>query len=208
MKPWVLLSLLKAGRFRYLKAAIAVGGIALLVLFGLGIWAVIAAIGWVSNQAPPAWAKLTGQIPDIRKSIEGVMPEAAQAVENWIPGVTKAQKDVAGEDVGSVARYKDFVRTRYSTTAESRLAGYEGRGEFRAVADFYRARFSEKGWSNRVIDASVGEERHQYLGKETRVELHVKDLGGGNVSVIIEEWAAPKRSAYLPGGAMGKHRFI
>lgn len=69
------------------------------------------------------------------------------------------------------------MRTRYAAAGE-RSVTYEGRGDFRAVADHYTGRLSEKGWAHRILYADGLEERHAYRSGRARLELSVRDAGG------------------------------
>lgn len=189
MNQWLFLGAQAVRHSRKLKIALIAGAALLVLLIGLGIWAAVAVFGWLGGQAPAAWEALKGQAPAVTQKIEEVAPGVGQAVEQWLPGQTAEQRDVAGEDLGGIARHEGLVRTRYAVEETAKSVTYEGRQPFRAVADHYAARFLEKGWTHRLLYADGKEERHEYLAPAARFELRIQEADGV-VTVTIRETPA------------------
>lgn len=197
MNPLVLLGMDALKNFRGLKTVLIAGAAILLVALGLAIWAGVAAIGWLSNQAPAAKEALIAKVPEVRRQIEGVAPGIVQGVDKLLSGES-AISDVPGEDPGNVPRYEGLMRTRYAVQEASRAALFEGRAAFRPVSDHYQARFKEKGWPHRVLFAAANEERHEYRARNLRYVLHLKQQNG-SVSVEITEFATARHAAGATG---------
>ncbi len=193
MNTLVLLGLGALKSYRGLKTILIAGAVTLLLLLGLAIWAAVAAFGWLSNQIPVATQALKDRVPEVRRQVEAVVPNMTQAVDEWLPGTTPPLRDVPGEDPGQLTRYEGFVRTLYVVQDDSRKAVYEGRADFRSVAEHYHARFKEKGWQHRVLFAAANEERHEYRAQKMRYELYLKQQNG-SVSVEIAEFATAQRA--------------
>lgn len=197
MNQWLFLGAEAVRRSRKLKMTLIAGTALFFLLLGLAVWAAIALFGWLGGKAPSAWEAVRGQVPAVAQQVEEIVPGARQAVEAWLPGKSAARNDVPGEDLADILRYDGFVRTRYAAAEGERSVTYEGRGDFRAVADHYTGRLSEKGWAHRILYADGQEERHEYRSAEVRLELSVRDAGG-SISVTLRE--APLATASHPGG--------
>ncbi|KAF0124510.1 MAG: hypothetical protein FD189_2447 [Elusimicrobia bacterium] len=224
MEPWKLFGVKNPGnrrKFRNILLAGAAAGLLFLILAG---WAALSLFGWLKSNAPPALEALRGQaeagvqkaattapemralaeaeIPALMQKISALAPVAGRTLENWLPSGAVPGVDVAGEEPADIPRYEGFIRVHYAAENGERAATYRGRGDFRAVAAHYTARFAEKGWSHRVLSAEAGKEKHEYLAKTARYELDIS--GGGVVTVIIRR--TPATGVARPPAAKEKNQ--
>lgn len=169
-----------------LLAALALG------LIGLLIWAAIAALSWISTQAPAVTDAGRRVAGEAMTRIEQVAPGLKAEIDRRLPGTGGAApaRDVSGADVGPVPRFAGLVRTYFAREGRSVEARYAGRASFEAVLAHYVKGLTAAGYTQEVLSATPETEQHRFRrGAEfidltlTRrpdgLDLRVKQQDGG-----------------------------
>ncbi len=174
--------------------AIAVG---LLVVFGLLVWAAVAALGWVYGQAQglvgtareaaagPAQAVLEQaeqMVPAVRERLDAHLGDYVPALKG--PGAPA--RDVSGEDLGPLLRYPGLARTAWQRQESGASVEYSGRADYDAVLRHYVDGFARLGFTQMVQSANRDAETHVYRKGNERYTVHLTRLGRDEVSVRIE----------------------
>ncbi len=108
-----------------MKKLVLIGGIGLVIVVILVIWAFIAGVGLVLKKLPhwmSAAEKVAGvaiekakeALPGIQEKAQEkakeVSPEIAERIKGIIPGEEIPEKDVGGEDIAGIPRFPNMVR--------------------------------------------------------------------------------------------------
>lgn len=184
-----------------MKKLILIGGIGLLIVVILVIWAFIAGFGFVSEKLPhwisgaekvggAAIEKAKEALPLIEEKAKEVSPEIAERIKGIIPGEEIPEKDVGGEDMAGIPRVPNMVRVSFNISNEKRAIGYKGKVEFGAVINFYDKEMSALGFKKKVLSASAHEEVLEYKKGRKALEFSIKKanrLGIAMTEMVIRE---------------------
>lgn len=184
-----------------MKKLVLIGGIGLVIVVILVIWAFIAGVGLVSEKLPhwmSAAEKVAGvaiekakeALPGIQEKAKEVSPEIAERIKGIIPGEEIPEKDVGGEDIAGIPRVPNMVRVSFNMSNEKRTIGYKGKVELGTVADFYNKEMSALGFKKKVLSASTHEEVHEYKKAKKALEFSFKKtdrLGIAITEMVIRE---------------------
>jgi len=184
-----------------MKKLILVGGIGLVIVAILVVWALIAGIGFISAKFPQLIAgfeQITGitierakeALPVLQEKAKEVSPEITERIEGIIPGEKIPAKDVGGEDIAGIPRYPNMVRVSFAVQDGKRTIGYKGKSEISPVIDFYNKEMSALGFKKKVLSASPLEEVHEYRKAKKTLEFSFKKadrLGIAITEMVIRE---------------------
>ncbi len=184
-----------------MKKIIFIGGIGLLIVLILAVWAFIAGIGFVSEEFPQLIAgieKVTGiaidktkeALPGIKEKAKEVSPDITERIKGLIPGEDIPEKDVGGEDIAGIPRHPDMVRVSFDMKDGKRTIGYKGRVEFVAVVDFYNKEMSALKFKKKTLSAAPAEEVHEYRKAKRAMEFSFRKtdvLGLVTTEMVIRE---------------------
>lgn len=184
-----------------MKKVILIGGIGLVIVAILAIWALIAGIGFVSEKFPQLIAgieRITGitierakeALPGITEKAKEVSPEITERIKGIIPDSEIPEKDVGGEDIAGIPRYPDMVRVSYDSKDGKKTVGYKGKVEYTSVIDFYSKEMSALKFKKKVLSASPTEETHEYRKGKRALEINFKKadrLGTSITKMVIRE---------------------
>jgi hypothetical protein len=168
-----------------MKKLILIGGIGLLIVVILVIWAFIAGLGLVAERLPHwvsgiekaagvAIERVKEAFPWIEEKAEKVSPEITERIKDIIPGEEIPEKDVGGEDIAGIPRAPNMVRVSFDRSNGKRTIGYKGKAEFGTVIDFYNKEMSALGFKKKVLSASAQEEVHEYKKAEKTLKFSFK----------------------------------
>ena len=171
-------------------------GVALLLLFGLFVWAVVALIGWLFGQAQ-GWVGTAREV--VAEPARGVLEQVEQAVPGArekldahlgslmpAPKTVATARDVSGTDLGPVSRYQGLARTYWHREGRNLTVEYEGKADYMAVLDHYAQGFAARGYARTVQSASRDAETHEYTKGDERFRVKVAQKPRVGVSVHIE----------------------
>lgn len=173
---------------------IALGG-GLLLVFGLLIWAGVAALSWLWGQTP-ALAEAGKRAADVALAqVEQAAPGLKEQAAVWLPDVSKDAaavnelpvRDVSGPDIGPVARYPGLARDYYSREGRSVEVHYAGRADFQAVLEHYTRGFTAAGYRQEVLNATRAAEQHRYAKGDDLIELKLLAKPHDSVQVILKD---------------------
>lgn len=168
-------------------------GVALLLLFGLLIWAAVTLMGWLFGQvqgwtaaapeaARSALEQVEAVVPGARAKLEAHLGEAVPALKSQTP----PRRDVSGSDLGPVARYPGLSRTYWHREGEQVTVEYEGVADYTAVRDHYLRGFAAQGFAQALQSATPTAETHAYTQGRERILLKVTKKPKGGVSVRLD----------------------
>jgi hypothetical protein len=185
-----------------MKKLILIGGIGLVIVVILAVWALIAGVGLVSEKLPH-WISATEKVagvaidkaketlpPGIQEKVKEVSPEITERIKDIIPGEKIPEKDVGGEDITGIPRVPNMVRVSFNISNEKRTIGYKGKVELGTVIDFYNKEMSAIGFKKKVLSASTDEEVHEYKKAKKALEFSFKKtdrLGIAMTEMVIRE---------------------
>lgn len=163
-------------------------GVGLLVLSGLLIWAAVALIGGLWEQA----RNLAGTAPEAVRGVIGqveqVVPGAREKLGEFLPALKPGEppRDVSGTDLGPVARYPGLPRSHWHRDGRELTVRYEGQADYASVLDHYVKGFAAQGYAQSVLAATPESERHEYLKGVDRVQFALvqKPKGGLKISIV------------------------
>lgn len=184
-----------------MKKLALIGGIGIVIVVILVVWALIAGLGLVSEKLPhwmSAAEKFAGvaiekakeTFPWIQEKAKEVSPEIAERIKGIIPGEETPQKDVGGEDIAGIPRLPNMVRVSFDMSNEKRTIGYKGKAEIGTVTDFYNKEMSALGFKKKVLSASTYQEVHEYKKAKKALEFSFKKtdrLGIAMTEMVIRE---------------------
>ena len=170
--------------------AIAAG---LLILIVILVWSAIALTGWLFGQGK----NMAGAIPDTIHSaktvvlgqVETIAPGIKEKAADLMPALNPSvlpSRDVSGSDIGPVVRYPGLVRIKWLQESGSTSVGYSGKADYHAVLEYYAKGFSEYGFTQSILSASVKEENHRYTKSDIVFDLHVVEESKSSIAVTIE----------------------
>jgi len=170
--------------------------VALLLLFGLFVWAVVALIGWLFGQAQ-GWMGTAREVVSepargVLEQVEQAVPGAREKLDAHLGSLMPALKtvatprDVSGTDLGPVPRYQGLARTYWSREGEKVEVEYAGRADYAAVLDHYAKGFAARGFVRAVQSASQDAETHKFTKGDERFNVKVAQKDQDGISVRIE----------------------
>lgn len=164
-------------------------GLGLLLLFGLLIWAAVAAMGWFFGQvqgwsaAAPEAAQ--GVLAKVEQSVPGAREKVAEYVSILKPE-DRLLREVSGTDLAPVPRYPGLVRTYWHRESRNVSAHYEGRAEYTAVLGHYLQGFAALGYTQELQSATPEAETHVWTQGRDRYLARITKQTRGMVMVEIE----------------------
>jgi hypothetical protein len=168
-------------------------GIGLLLLFGLLIWAAVAAMSWLWGQAPNA-AEASKRVADkALAQVEQVAPDLKEQAAALLAGTARNEppvRDVSGPDIGpaiGVARYPGLARDYFSREGRVIEVHYAGRADFQAVLAHYRLSFAAAGYSQEVVNATRDAEQHRYIKGNDLIEFKLVNKPRDRVQVELKD---------------------
>ncbi len=184
-----------------MKKLILFGGMGLLIVVILIVWALIAGLGLVSDKLPhwmSSAEKVAGVVigkakealPGIQEKAKEVSPEITERIKGVIPGEEIPEKDVGGEDIAGIPRAPNMVRVSFDMSNGKRTIGYKGKAELGTVIDFYNKEMSALSFKKKVLSASTQEEVHEYKKAKKALEFSFKKtdkLGIAMTEMVIRE---------------------
>ena len=167
-------------------------GVGLVVLFGLLIWAALALLGWLFEQAQGWMDDAPEAVREAVEQAEQAVPDARKKLGEWVPALKPAQpqRDVSGSDPGPVARYPGLTRTYWQRSDTKITIEYQGAANYAAVIDYYTKGYAGQGYAQTVQSATPTTETHEYTKGNERMVLKITQLPEGVVSVRMEMPAA------------------
>ena len=156
-----------------MKGIFVVGGIGVIVLLALLVWAVVAGVGLVSDHLPrwlaggeqlatEAVRKAQETLPTVTDKVAESAPALARQFESLIPGAALPAEDVGGQDLADIPRFPGMVRVAYSLVGQKRTVSYQARAEFGQVVAFYAREMAQRDFTGQVTSASPAEEVYLY----------------------------------------------
>jgi len=184
-----------------MKKLLLFGGIGLVIVVILVVWAFIAGLGLVSERLPHwlsgaekvagiAIEKTKDAFPWIQEKAKEVSPDISKKIGDLIPGEATPGQDVGGEDIAGVPRFPNMVRVSFNMSNEKRTIGYKGTVELGAVMGFYNKEMSALGFKKRVMSASAHAEVHEYQKGKKALEFSFQKadrLGIAMTEMVIRE---------------------
>jgi hypothetical protein len=162
------------------------GGVALVFLaliVGVLIWGV-----GILRDRLPTWAdggekmvsaaimKAEEILPGAKEKVKEIVPGLAETVEKVIPGIEIPGKDVGGEDIKPIPRYRNMIRVSYAMENEKKVVSYKGKADFGAAREFYRKEMRTLGFQEKALRASPLEEVYQFKKEDQEVILTLKKI--------------------------------
>lgn len=199
MKPLGILALAAQFAPRFLqirRSAWIAGGLGLLAMLALLVWAAVALSGWLWGQgkvlAGGAPEAVRTVVTEVGQQVEQVVPGAREVLGEWLPArkPESPPRDVSGADIGPMARYPGLVRSLWQNDGSATTVRYEGRADYAAVLDHYAKGFSAQGYTQRVVSAAPEGEEHEYRKGEERIRFVLAQLPQGRIAATLV--------AYLP----------
>lgn len=171
-----------------MKKLVLFGGIGLVIVVILVVWALIAGLGLVSDKLPhwmSSAEKVAGVVigkakealPGIQEKAGEASPEITERVTGLISGDEIPQKDVGGEDIAGIPRAPNMVRVSFEISNGKKTIGYKGKTELGTVIDFYNKEMSSLSFKKKVLSASTREEVHEYKKAKKALEFSFKKTG-------------------------------
>jgi hypothetical protein len=184
-----------------MKKLVLLGGIGLVMVAILAVWALIAGMGFVSRKLPrliTGIENITGltiekakeAVTGITEKAKDVSPAITEKIKGIIPGEAIPERDVGGEDITGIPRYPNMVRVSFAMQNGKRTIGYRGGVEFSSVIDFYNREMSALNFKKKVLSSSAYQEVHEYRGTEKALEFTFKKadiLGTVMTEMVIRE---------------------
>ena len=136
--------------------------------------------------------QLTTSVPDARVALDKVteqLPGASELLGGILPASKpeiSLQRDVSGQDLGSVARFPGLARTQWQRTADGAAVDYEGKADYVKVLDYYAKGFVSTGFEQTVQSSTRKAETHEYTKNRERFTLKIALKPKGMVGVRIE----------------------
>jgi len=164
-----------------------IGGLALLAIVILLLWAAVSLFGWLWGQGK----SLAEGAPDAARAVvaqvEQVAPGAREALGDLVPALKPEPppRDVSGTDIGPVARYPGLARSHWQRDGREITVRYEGRADYAAVLDHYTKGFAAQGYTQSVVSAAPETEAHEYRKDGDRVRFTITQLPQGKVKATI-----------------------
>lgn len=160
-------------------------GVGIVALIGLSIWGALVAIGWMWGQAQ-GWSRDASETA--RAPLEQLEPDGREKMGGLMttPRLERPlRRDVAGTDLGPVARYPGLTRTYWHREGKQVEVEYEGDADFAAVLDHYVKGFAAQGFNLTVQSASQTAEAHEYTKAHEIISLKISHKSKGGISVRI-----------------------
>ncbi len=184
-----------------MKKLLLIGGIGLVIVVILVVWAFIAGLGFVSERLPHwmsgaekvagiAIEKAKEVFPWIQEKAKEVSPEITKRIGDLIPGEATPEQDVGGEDIAGVPRFPNMVRVSFNMSDKKRTIGYKGKVELGTVIGFYNKEMPALGFKKRVMSASAHAEVHEYQKGKKALEFSFQKtdrLGIAMTEMVIRE---------------------
>jgi len=115
-------------------------------------------------------------LPGVKERVKEVAPGLTEQVEKIIPGGEIPAKDVNGEEIEPIPRYRDMVRVSYAVENKKRIVSYKGKVEFRAASGFYQKEMLALGFNEKIVKASAEEEVYQYKKGKQGLQLRFRKI--------------------------------
>ncbi|GEM_PF-1660534 len=184
-----------------MKKLILLGGIGVVIIIILFGWGLFAGTGIVFEMFPQWIAevekiakstieKAKEALPSIKEKAKEVSPEITEKLKGIIPSEEIPEKDVGGEDIASIPRYPNMIRTSFVVKDGKRTISYKGKAELISVIDFYDKEMSVMGFKKKVLSASHIEEVHEYRKGKKTLEFSFKKadrLGVAMTEMVVRE---------------------
>ncbi len=195
---------LLSGR-KSMKGIFVASGIGIVVLLALLVWAAVAGIGFVWNNAPgwleggeriavEAVRKAQETLPAVKDRVAASAPGLVSKIDGLIPsivpGAALPAQDVGGQDLVDIPRFPGMVRVAYSLAGQKRTVAYQARAEFGQVVAFYTSEMAQRRFVGQVTSASPTEEVHLYRRGKEQFEFRytkISRLGAETTALEIRE---------------------
>jgi len=184
-------------RERIMKKMVVWGGIlggSTLVFLALTIGVLI----WgadILREGLPTWVaggeKMVGAaimkaeetLPGVKEVVKQIAPGLMETAEKMIPGLEIPGKDVGGEDIKPIPRYRNMVRVSYSMENQKKIVSYKGKVDFGAAREFYRKEMLGLGFQEKALRASPAEEVYQFKKGDQELMFTLK-----KITVVLSEF--------------------
>jgi hypothetical protein len=118
--------------------------------------------GGGENLVSAAIMKAEETLPGVKERVKQIAPGLMETVEKMIPGIEIPGKDVGGEDIKPIPRYRNMIRVSYSMENQKKIVSYKGKIDFGAAKEFYRKEMLALGFQEKALRASPAEEVYQF----------------------------------------------
>ena len=122
-------------------------------------------------------------LPGAKEQLKQVAPGLTETVEKIVPGLEIPGKDVGGEDIKPIPRYRNMIRVSYAMENEKKVVSYKGKVDFGAAREFYRKEMRTLGFQEKALRASPSEEVYQFKKGDQEVILTLK-----KITVVLSEF--------------------
>ena len=122
-------------------------------------------------------------LPGVKEKVKEIVPGLAETVEKLTPGIEIPEKDVGGEDIKSIPRYRNMIRVSYSMENQKKIVSYKGKVDFGAAKEFYRKEMLALGFQERAIRALPAEEVYQFKKGGQELMFTLK-----KITVVLSEF--------------------
>jgi hypothetical protein len=115
-------------------------------------------------------------LPGVKEQLKQVAPGLTETVEKMIPGAEIPAKDVGGEDIKPIPRYRNMIRVSYAIENQKKIISYKGKVDFGAAKDFYRKEMLSLGYQEKALRAFPAEEVYQFKKGGQELEFTLKKI--------------------------------
>ncbi len=122
-------------------------------------------------------------LPGAKEKVKEIVPGLAEPVEKVIPGIEIPGKDVGGEDIKPIPRYRNMIRVSYSMENQKKIVSYKGKVDFGAVKEFYRKEMPALGFQEKALRASPAEEVYQFKKRSQNLEFTLR-----KITVVLSDY--------------------
>ena len=122
-------------------------------------------------------------LPGVKEKVKEVAPGLTETVEKMIPGIEIPGKDVGGEDIKPIPRYRNMIRVSYSMENQKKIVSYKGKVDFGAAKEFYRKEMLALGFQEKALRASPAEEVYQFKKGSQDLEFTLR-----KITVVLSEY--------------------